>query len=206
MSWHAASLPALSALTALVDLDATHLVHSMASRPIVLGPLLGAVCGDPLSGAAFGAAAEALSLDRSPTGAALPLNGGVAAACAVLLHVSPAAVPAAAALPAGLALGVGHRAVEGLVRSRRSALAEDARRQAEGGSVSWGRLLARGLGTHLAASAAFVYISVAVLAPALAWAWGAAPEAVREGLGRALAAAPWLGAASVARLLWRRAR
>jgi mannose/fructose/N-acetylgalactosamine-specific phosphotransferase system component IIC len=78
LSW----LP-LTALGALVALDATSFGQLMLSRPLVAGTLAGALVGLPLEGALVGAMLEALSLGVLPVGAAKYPETGTAAVLAV---------------------------------------------------------------------------------------------------------------------------
>lgn len=194
MSWYVLVLPALCLLVALIELDNVHVGQCMISRPIVLGPLLGTLFGVPWLGLAGGALVELFCVDVLPVGNALPVNGAVATASFLLLAAGPSAVPAAAAFPAGLALGSMFRRVENAIRSGRAGLARRALESAEAGEpVRFGRLLAAAMGWHAAATAGFLYAGVAMLGPALDWGWTASPQAVRRGLDLAYMNAPWLG-------------
>jgi mannose/fructose/N-acetylgalactosamine-specific phosphotransferase system component IIC len=73
----------LTALGAIVALDATSLGQLMLSRPLVAGTLAGALVGLPLEGALTGAMLETLSLGILPVGAARYPETGTAAVLAV---------------------------------------------------------------------------------------------------------------------------
>lgn len=202
--WHLAGLPLFSAGVAVLELDTALVAQWLVSRPLVVGPLVGWLAGDLETGIAMGALTEVFCLEELPVGSVVPPNGAVAAAAAVLLSAGPAQVALALALPLGLAAGAGHVWVENRVRSWRAALtARAAADLAVDGQVSWAPLWRRSLGVHWAATALYVYASVALgglLGGAL---WSLLPEALREGFGRAWAAVPFLAAGSLLARLWR---
>jgi len=198
MPWYLIALPVLCGAIAVLELDAVHVGQWMLARPIVLGPLLGTVCGAPALGIAGGGLIELFCVDVLPIGADLPVNGAVAVSAFLLLAAGPEAVPAALAFPAGLLLGSLFRRVEVRVRTARDgysyAAEEAAFRQ---GTPPFRRLLAQSLGMHLAATAVFLYLAVTVAGPALSWAWAAAPYKAKRGFELAYANAPWLGLAAL---------
>ncbi len=192
------NMPALCAAAAIVELDAVHVGQWMVSRPIVLGPAFGALCGAPELGAAAGALFELFCVDVLPVGAALPINGSVAVVAFLLLAAGPAETPPAAAFPAALLLGSLFRRLDARVRNRRArltALAEDSVER--GKDPHLGRLILSGLGWHAVATFAFLYLGVLGLGPGLRWAWAAAPETLQRGLVLAFSNAPWLGLAAL---------
>lgn len=202
ISWYLVVLPVVSALTALVELDDVHVGQWMLSRPIVVGPLLGALFGQPGVGLAGGALTELFCVDVLPVGAAMPLNGAVAAAAFVTLAAGPYAVPPALAFPAALLWGSLFRRVETRVRALRCGLARRAEAAMEDGRpAALGRLVARGIGMHAAATAVFLYAGVSVGGPALAWGWETGPSAARRGFELAFEAAPFLGLSALAHAL-----
>ncbi|HET6340642.1 MAG TPA: PTS sugar transporter subunit IIC, partial [Gemmatimonadota bacterium] len=69
----------LGALGALVFLDAWPVGQTMLSRPIVAGPLAGAILGAPAEGVFWGAVFEAVYLGVLPVGAARYPDAGLAA-------------------------------------------------------------------------------------------------------------------------------
>lgn len=197
-TWLTLALPAFCLLVAVVELDNAHVGQWMLSRPIVIGPLLGALCGVPWQGLAAGALIEVFCVDVLPVGAALPLNGTVATAAAVLLAAGPSAVPAALAFPAGLGLGSVFRRLEHAVRGWRALLAQRTIEAAEAGEpISLGRVVFLGLAWHGVVTLAFLYLSVAASGPLLDLAWEAAPYAARRGVDLAYCNAPWLGLAAL---------
>lgn len=91
---------------ALLWLDRVYAFQLLVSRPVIIGPVLGALMGNLSAGVVVGAALELLWLNAPPVGAYLPKDESFCAAA-----VTPAAVLAAAYLPvapaAGLALFAG---------------------------------------------------------------------------------------------------
>lgn len=203
-AWLTLGLPALSAGVAVLEADAVLVGQWLVSRPLVVGPLVGWLAGDPALGAGLGALVEVFCLEELPVGSVMPPNGAVAAATAVLLSAGPSGIPPALSLPAGLALGSLHGRVEARVRSWRAALTAEALESVVTTSaVPWRRLWARSVGTHLAATALFVYAAVAVGGPLLDRALLWLPESVTPGLERAWLAAPFLALGSLLQRLWR---
>lgn len=203
--WHLLLLPALSVWIALMETDAVLVGQWMVSRPLLVGPMVGIVCGDPAAGLVLGVLTEFVCLERLPVGSVVPINGAVAAGSAVLLAGGPEAVPLSAAFPAGLALGLGHSRLETVIRSWRAGLvAEAAQDLNEDGEVDWVLLLVKSVGGHVLVTGVLVYAGVALLGPGLEWCWGQAPGFCRQGLDTAFRMAPWLGLAALLRALFRR--
>ncbi|MCX5787071.1 MAG: PTS sugar transporter subunit IIC [Elusimicrobia bacterium] len=191
--WYLGALPGLCAFTAIIELDAVHVGQWMLSRPMILGPMLGALGGVPWLGLAGGALVELFCVDVLPVGASLPINGAVAVASLVLLCAGPSAVPVSAAFPAALFLAWAYRAVERAVRTACVRIARRAMDEVElGRPARLGRRLLSGLGLHAAATAAYLY-AAAWMAPLLGWGWDAVPAPARRGLEPAFMNAPWLG-------------
>ena len=204
--WQLFVLPALSVWVALLECDAVLVGQWMVSRPLILGPSLGLLCGDLRMGLSLGVLCELFSLDRAPVGSSIPFNAPVAAGCAVLLCAGPDAVPIPLAFPAGLALGFGHRSAESALRIWRARLAHDAAESLEArGEIDWGRIHLSSVGTHAAMTAAFVFAAVAVSGPALSAAWDVLPDLAQRGLQYALDAAPFIGLAALMHAFFRKA-
>ncbi|MFA6092379.1 MAG: PTS sugar transporter subunit IIC [Elusimicrobiota bacterium] len=205
MSWLFLTLPAASIGAALVELDDTCIGQWMLSRPIIVGPLFGAVLGSVWSGVAFGALFEAFSCEHSPVGGFLSFNGCVSAVCAVLLSAGPAALPWPADFPAALGIGLFHaRWMEPFVRGLRASIIQEMESDLMGTSpIPWQRHLARSLLPHAAATAALVYCACAA-GSLLGWAWGVFPEILKDGLSRSFGWSLWLGWALLLDSLWRR--
>ncbi|MEK9144526.1 MAG: PTS sugar transporter subunit IIC, partial [Elusimicrobiota bacterium] len=113
MTWHFAALPMLSVLAAALEADSVHVGQWMLSRPVIVGPLFGAVLGSAWTGALLGSLLEMVGLDSKPVGGVVPANGTVAAAIAVVLCLGPDGVVPAAAFPAALACGALFSRIEG---------------------------------------------------------------------------------------------
>lgn len=196
--WHWVTLPGLCAATALLELDSVRVGQWMVSRPICVGPLLGACLGDVEWGFMVGVMVEFLTAGDLPVGASLPGNGAVTTATTLLLSCSPLSLPGAAALPAGLLAGSCFSRLETVWRERLRALTHVAEaRAARGQAVPFGRLVLAGLGVHACACALFLYCAVVLLEPALRAAWSASPETLRGALEASLRQIPLLGAASL---------
>lgn len=197
VDWPAAGLAA--AAVAVLELDATAAGQFMVSRPIVLGPLLGAALGDLSLGGRLGALCELFSISERPLGAHLPPNAAVAAAAAVLLALGPSQANAALAFPAGLAAGWLHARVEGaLRRGRDRAGFQVDKRLARGEDPGLGRLAAIELGKQ--AVMTFGVLAVALLAgPWLSLLWAGLAQASAAGLRLGLDLAPWIGLAALLR-------
>lgn len=191
-----------AAAVAAAELDVASVGPFLLSRPVVLGPLLGAALGEPARGAALGAALELTSLRALPVGGALSWNAAVAAGTAVLLAAGPSRLPLEGAFFVGLLAGRLHQAAETRLRLARAAYGRAAERDA-----AKGRSL---LGAYLASSLAAQFVMTALLA----WATLRLAQPVWEGLSgwRVLDGAlrtvfyvlPWACLGSTMASLWRR--
>lgn len=180
----------------LIELDAAHLCQFMVSRPLVLGPALGLLLGDPGLGIMMGILFELYSLEDLPVGATVVPSATVSAGSAVLLALGPGAVPPELAFPAGLLLGRLHRILETHIRRRRVDLAcAVSRCLAEGGSPEPASALRKAIAQHAAGTALFLAAALYAVKPLLAWSWLSFPAALKAGMGTGFALAPWLGAA-----------
>ena len=205
MTWHFAALPMLSALAAALEADSVHVGQWMLSRPVIVGPLFGAVLGSAWTGALLGSLLEMIGLESKPVGCVVPANGTVAAAIGVLLCLGPDGVVPAAAFPAALACGVLFSRVGGGLRIRRAALALPALAAVEEDRrIPWGGLFARSIGLHAAAAAIFVYAATALLGPGLVWLWAALPRTLTAGAGWAFEKTLWIALAVLIGSLGRR--
>ncbi|MFH2201958.1 MAG: PTS sugar transporter subunit IIC [Elusimicrobiota bacterium] len=192
--WHFILLPMMSGWVALLELDAVYVGQWMLSRPLFVGPLLGLICGQLPLGLSVGALFELFALEALPVGTVIPINGAVAAGCAVLMSAGPNAVPVAVAFPAAVGIGAGHRWMESRVRQWRGALGLRALQSLEEDDrVDWEDVLLWGLGPYAALTALWVYLAVALLGPILVLLWGAAPLFLREGLDFGFRAAAGIG-------------
>lgn len=193
-----------AAALAVLELDAASVGTFLFSRPFVVGPLIGWARGDVWSGAALGAAFEALTLSELPLGGRLDLSACVAAGTAAWL--GGGGVPPAAAFFAGLAAGWVQARVERRLRVTRADLARGAERALRGGRPPHlGARLAAALSAQAAATLAVCAVSLAAGAVILPAAWAALPEFARVGARSAFLAAPWIGAGGLAASLGRRA-
>lgn len=171
----------------------------MVSRPLVLGPILGALLGDPWLGAAMGVLVELFSLDVLPVGNVIPVNSSVAVASMLLWGTrSPEPVALPLAFPAGLAAGWVYGALEGWLRARRSAWSLAVEGEIQAGLVpALGGRIAWGLAAEAGMCALYLLVQDAALGALLAAAWRGLPGVGREALGAAFGAAPWLGLAAL---------
>lgn len=94
----------LAALGGFLGLDGVSCLQSMVARPIVSGPLTGALLGDPVAGMWAGAVLELVSLKQLPIGANRPWDTGPAAVVATLAAVTMS--PPGVALVIGVGWGV----------------------------------------------------------------------------------------------------
>ncbi len=182
----------VAAAAAVIELDAVAVGQLMVSRPLVLGPILGAFLGEPAMGASLGFLFELFNIGDLPVGGNVPLNSTVAVSSALLLTLGPTPVAMELALPTGLAVGWGHARAEGALRRRRSRLnLLVERRLAQGKDTDLGRLAAAELFKQAAMTFAILGLALLCRAP-LRWLWAAAPQALSTGLRLGFAASPWL--------------
>lgn len=166
-------------------------VQAMVSRPIVLGPLIGAALGDPLGGLFVAAPLELLWSGTANLGAALPQHETVATAAIVAAavgagqltgHVDGAEACLAFAVLAPLAL-LGRR-LEGFGEQTNDLIAARAAARVERGEPEAGlRLHLLGLINPFLATALATGVAAAFLAPALARAVELLPPVAVRGLG-----------------------
>lgn len=195
-----------AAALAVLELDAASVGTFLFSRPFIVGPLLGWIRGDVWTGAALGAAFEALTLAELPLGGRLDVSASVAAGAAAWLACGADGIPPAAAFLAGLATGWIQARVERRLRGTRGALARGAEDALRGGrSPRLGARLAGALCAQAATTFLFCAASLAVCAALILPAWAALPEFARVGARSAFFAAPWIGAGGLVASLGRRA-
>lgn len=192
-----------AAAVALLELDTASIGPFLLSRPIVLGPLLGAALGEPAKGAALGAALELCSLRALPIGGAISWNACVAAGTATLLAAGPSRLPLEGAFFAGLLAGRLHQAAELRLRAARAAYGRAAERDAERGRSALGAYVASSLAAQLAMTALLVFLALRLARPL--WLGVSGWDPVAGGLRAAFVAAPWACLGSVLASLWRRA-
>jgi len=134
---------------AVLTLDRWPVLQTMASRPLVVGPLVGFVLGDVENGVLWGAVFEIAFLGILPVGAARYPNETIATVVGTTVAIVGArsgAIPAGWAVAAGLAAGwVGERA-DRLHRRWNGRLAARVRKRlAEGDPDVLGRAIAGGV-------------------------------------------------------------
>ena len=184
-------LALLCLLAAVLELDSASAGQFMISRPIVLGGILGLLGGEPLAGFTLGAVIELFLLAELPVGAALPMNGSVATAAAVLASLQPVQLEPAWCLPLGLLAGRLYVPLDVQLRKYRSTLAAALeRRVSAGGEPGFGRALAASLSAEL--GLVFVFLGLAVPAIKFLGGWWWEWRPLREGATFAWKAAPAL--------------
>lgn len=191
------------AALAVLELDAAMVAQTLASRPLIIGIVFGALGGAPLAGAIFGGTFELMSLVNLPVGGSLTWSGPVAAGTAALLSgadCSPAAV-----LAGGLAAGIVHSRLEGFERARRAATCDRLVGLAERGAGALGLSIASSLACHAAMTFAVSFAAVVLFSAFDRQWWPRAPEFVRAGAELGVSVSPWIGLSSVAAWGLRRA-
>ena len=208
-------LALLAGLGAILFLDRWPALHTMVSRPIVVGPLVGLVLGAPAEGALWGAAFEAAFLGVLPVGAARTPDAALAALVGTVVALTGRAEglhPAGLAVAAAFAAARLGEAVDRLHRGWNGRVAEHVRRSVAGGDFGApGRAVAGALarGAGLGALQTALALGAGLLAlralEGTAWAgWLPAPAvgaaalamAAAEGLRLFVAGAASLRAAS----------
>lgn len=191
-----------AAAVAAAELDVASVGPFLLSRPIVLGPLIGAALGEPERGAALGAALELCALRALPVGGALSWNAAVAAGVAVLLCAGPSRLPLEGGFFAGLLAGRLHQAAETRLRAARAAYGRAADRDAAKGRSVLGAYLASSLAAQFMMTALLVYLVLRLAQPV--WTGLAGWKTLAGALRATFIVAPWacLGATLVS--LWRR--
>lgn len=196
------ALGACAAL-AVLELDATLVAQTLASRPLVAGAVAGALAGRAQTGALFGAAYELVGLCNLPVGGCLNWSGTVAAGTAVILSSGGAPFPLCFA--AGLGTGALHARLESLERARRARSGDALAARAEQGGRALGAALGSSLMLHAAMTAVLLAAAVGLAGFASRSLWPAVPAFLRAGAAFAATSAPWIGLSSVAAWGLRRA-
>lgn len=153
--WQAAALVALGAV---VFLDQWPAVQAMISRPIVVGPIVGAILGAPTDGVLWGAAIETVQLAIQPVGAARYPDAalaGLLGTTAALTGMQGDVYPAAWAVAVAAAAGWAGDAVGRLQRRWNARTAAAVRTRVAGGSVGapgWGIAVSLSRGAMLGAA------------------------------------------------------
>lgn len=187
---------AACAALAVLELDATLVAQTLASRPLVAGAVLGTLGGRPQAGALLGAAFELLSLSDLPVGGCLTWSAPVAAGTGAILLCAGAS--SSLCFVGGLAAGILHARLEGVERARRAATGDALAARAE----TSGRALGPAMGLSIASHAAMTFaVSGAVVAAVVLvdryW-WTRVPDCIRAGAAFAASSAPWIGLSGVA--------
>lgn len=194
---------AACALLAALELDAVLIAQTLASRPLVVGVILGALTDKAQAGILFGAAFELLSLCDLPVGGCLTWSATVAAGTATLL-VSGGS-PFSLCFIGGVAAGALHSRAEAYERASRSSTGDALVRRAEAG----GRTLGRALGVSIAAHAAMTFAVAGAVVALIGFVdrrwWSDAPEFLRSGAALVSSSAPWIGLSGVTAWSLRRA-
>ncbi|MDD5303975.1 MAG: PTS sugar transporter subunit IIC [Elusimicrobia bacterium] len=186
---------AACALLAVLELDAVMIAQTLASRPLVVGALIGALTGKAQAGLLFGAAYELLSLCDLPVGGCLTWSAPVAAGTATLL--ASRGTSFSLCFAGGVAAGVLHSRVEALERSRRASTGDALALQAEAGGRTLGRALAVSIASHAAMTFATAWAVVAFVGFLdLRW-WTGAPRFLQSGAALVSSSAPWIGLSGV---------
>ena len=80
----------ISIVAAIISLDVTACWQIMISRPIIIGPVIGYLCGDFSHGIITGAMLELIWINTLPLGASIPLDAAattvVATASAIFME------------------------------------------------------------------------------------------------------------------------
>jgi mannose/fructose/N-acetylgalactosamine-specific phosphotransferase system component IIC len=190
-----------ASLVAAAELDVASVGPFLLSRPVVLGPLLGAALGEPARGAALGAALELTSLRALPVGGALSWNAAVASGAAVLLAAGPSRLPLEGAFFAGLLAGRLHQAAETRLRAAR-AYGRAADRDAAAGRSRIGAYLASSLAAQFVMTLLLVWLTLRLAQPV--WAGVSSWRALSGAARTVFYVLPWACLGSTTASLWRR--
>jgi mannose/fructose/N-acetylgalactosamine-specific phosphotransferase system component IIC len=194
-------LPLMLAAVVLsvLELD-RHTVGMAASRPMVVGPVLGLALGHLEVGAVIGVLIELMSLESVPLGAELGPNATIAAGAALLLALGPeaGAVPLSFALPAGLFAGRAFKRLETRMATARASYSREADRSLERGvEPPYGEYVRAALTAQCIANAVFFFSVIFLARPFLSWGWHFTPHLIQKGLTFALSTAPILALATL---------
>ena len=187
---------AACALLAFLELDAVLVAQTLVSRPLVVGPVIGALTGQAQAGLLFGAVFELLGLCDLPVGGCLTWSASVAAGTAAVLAGRGTSAPLCFA--AGIAAGVLHSRAEAFERARRAATGDGLAARARAGGRALGGALAASIALHAATTFAAAGAVVALASVVDRRWWAEAPEFLRAGAALMSSSAPWIGLSGVA--------
>lgn len=170
---------ALIVLGAFVFLDDWPVLQAMVSRPIVVGPLVGAILGEPAAGVVWGGVFEAVYLGTLPVGVAHVPQTGLAALIGTWLAISTASEGlVAGGLMVTMAVLTGavgarvdrwHRRLNGRAAERVLAAVDAGRPSALGRAVVGAILRAGALGAGVTAGMLFLVAAVTELLTGTLW-------------------------------------
>ena len=118
----------MAMLGGLVGVDGVSCLQSMVARPIVAGPLAGALAGDPIAGMWAGVFLELVSLKELPIGAIRHWDTGPAAVVATVaaVTISPASLALLIGVGSGVLVGwIGALSIHSLRRANARVVAFD---------------------------------------------------------------------------------
>jgi mannose/fructose/N-acetylgalactosamine-specific phosphotransferase system component IIC len=184
---------ALVALGAVIFLDQWPAVQTMISRPIVVGPIVGAILGSPGDGVLWGAAFETMQLAVQPVGAARYPDAalaGMLGTTAALTGMQGGVYPAGWAVAVAVVAGVSGDAVGRAQRRWNVRTAAAVRARVAQGSVGApGRGIAVALSRGAALGAAQAGMGLAVVLVGAGFVAGTAWAGPLDARGLRIAAA-----------------
>ena len=186
------SLLLLSALTALLELDSVYAGQFLFARPLVLGTLLGWLCGDIKTGVQLGIWTELLLLDQLPVGGYVPLSGGVCAASAFMLSYL-CMLPVSLSFLLGIVMGKLYSLLETKLRAWRGAWNAAIEKQAAENPDSLNWWMAKSLGLQFASCFVFLLLSVQMFSLAGGKIWEFLPRELQNAVDLGYFAVPWIG-------------
>lgn len=185
----------MSLLGALLELDTTYAFQLTFSRGIIAGPLLGLLCGDPLTGLQVGIFTELLFIDISPLGGTLPPSAAVC--CAVTLAVYSFQIPVYFAFFFGVLGAVLFSLTEVYMRKRRGNWMARQEQKIRRNPACLRRCIAEALSLSFMTNFVFILllsaVAGAVLKELLPW----VPEKVYWAGKFSYMAVPWIGLATL---------
>ncbi|NLO92374.1 MAG: hypothetical protein GX410_10365 [Elusimicrobia bacterium] len=199
------SLTGLCALASFLELDAVYAGQFLLSRPLVVGTLLGLICGDVKTGVQFGIWTEFLLLDQLPVGGYVPPSGGVCAASAFILAYL-CMLPVSFSFLLGIIIGKGYSHMESRLRTWRNAWNRSVEKDVQDDAGAVNAWMFKSIALQFGAGFVFIWLAVQALSLAGAYAWPRLSEELRNAVDLGYFAVPWIGMASLVFTLYAKAK
>jgi len=181
-------------VTALLEMDTTYFGQVLISRPVVVGSLLGFMCGDFFLGLQLGIFTELIYLDFMPIGGVIPPSGAISAGVAVLMaHFF--LMDAYFAFFAGIVSGIIYSFIDRFIRKYRARLLPSLEKDLIDGKISPAQVIVQSLTLQYLVVSAFLILAVTLVGPCFVHFSPLIPEKLHIAFKFSYFVVPWVGLA-----------